>query len=54
MRPTCSTMSTLPCRGSMIYRWCDYEDWLRTGGFITSHRITLDTWIPHSVIEAPT
>jgi hypothetical protein len=30
--------STLPFRGSTIYRWCDYEDWLRTCGFTTWHR----------------
>lgn len=46
--------TTLPQRGSMLYRWCDYEDWLRTCGFITWHRITLDTWTPHGVIEAHT
>jgi cyclopropane fatty-acyl-phospholipid synthase-like methyltransferase len=46
--------TTLPHRGSTLYRWCDYEDWLRTCGFITWDRITLDTWTPHGVIEART
>jgi L-tyrosine C(3)-methyltransferase len=44
--------STLPLGGSTLYRWCEYESWLRACGFTSSHRITSDTWLPHGVIEA--
>lgn len=44
--------STLPFRGSMLYRWCDYESWLAAAGFSSWRRITIDSWTPHGVIEA--
>ncbi|MGC5346239.1 methyltransferase [Streptomyces sp. DT24] len=44
--------TTLPFRGSTIYPWREYEEWLRGCGFTGISRITVDSWTPHGVIEA--
>lgn len=44
--------ATLPAGKSIIYRWCQYEEWLGRIGFSAIRRFPGDTWTPHGVICA--
>ncbi|WP_328395407.1 methyltransferase [Streptomyces sp. NBC_00390] len=44
--------ATLPFRGSTLYPWQHYEEWLRHCGFSKINRVTINSWTPHGVIEA--
>lgn len=43
---------TLPTGGSRLYRWGQYEQWLREAGFSDVERLPGRTWTPHGVIGA--
>ncbi|CRK56714.1 O-methyltransferase, family 2 [Alloactinosynnema sp. L-07] len=43
--------ATLPAKSSTIYRWGQYETWLRAAGFSTVERHPGRTWTPHGLIS---
>jgi SAM-dependent methyltransferase len=44
--------ATLPAKGSMLYRWGQYEEWFEQVGFSVVRRFPGGTWTPHGVLEA--
>ncbi|MFF2142914.1 methyltransferase [Kitasatospora sp. NPDC058190] len=44
--------ATLPAASSTLYRWGQYEEWLRQVGFRRVERLPGGTWTPHGVLRA--
>jgi ubiquinone/menaquinone biosynthesis C-methylase UbiE len=44
--------AAIPAEGGMIYRWQQYEEWLRESGYKNIQRIPCGTWTPHGIIQA--